>query len=91
MARTKLVNGERVPLTPEEEEARDAEEALWVPETDDIIDQEQLNSMLTSEGSPLRALAEVVFIEINALRVIAGQPEYTKQQFKAALLNKMRT
>ena len=29
MARTKLVNGVRMNLTPEEETARDAEEALW--------------------------------------------------------------
>jgi len=29
MARTKVVNGVRMNLTPEEEAARDAEEALW--------------------------------------------------------------
>ena len=29
MARTKLVNGERIALTAEEETARDAEEAAW--------------------------------------------------------------
>jgi len=29
MARTKLVNGERIALTAEEEAARDAEEAAW--------------------------------------------------------------
>ena len=29
MARTKVVNGVRMDLTPEEETARDAEEALW--------------------------------------------------------------
>jgi len=29
MARTKVVNGVRMNLTPEEETARDAEEALW--------------------------------------------------------------
>ena len=29
MARTKVVNGVSMPLTPEEETARDAEEAVW--------------------------------------------------------------
>ena len=29
MARTKMVNGVRIQFTPEEETARDAEEALW--------------------------------------------------------------
>jgi len=29
MARTKVVNGVRMPLTPEEETARDAEDAAW--------------------------------------------------------------
>ncbi len=29
MARTRLVNGERIEFTPEEEAARDAEEAAW--------------------------------------------------------------
>lgn len=34
MARTKMVNGEVIPLTPEEESARDAEEAQAVADKD---------------------------------------------------------
>lgn len=34
MARTKMVNGEVIPLTPEEESARDAEEAQAVADED---------------------------------------------------------
>jgi hypothetical protein len=32
MARTRLVNGVRVPFTPEEETAKDVEEKLWAEE-----------------------------------------------------------
>ena len=49
MARTKMVNGEVIPLTPEEESARDAEEAQAVAEKEaeesaKIVKQEKLDS-----------------------------------------------
>jgi len=93
VARTKLINGVPIPCTPEEEAERDAEELAWanrhIP-TDDEIDQEMLNRALAEPGSIVRALAEVMFQEINKLRVRGGQTAYTKQQFIDALKTAMR-
>ncbi len=93
MARFKLVNGVQIALTPEEEAARDAEELAWanrVIPTADELDQDTINRVLTEPGSFTRALAEVVFQEINTLRARAGLTERTKQQFTDALKAKMR-
>jgi len=57
----------------------------------DVLDQENLNSALTEDGSVVRALAELVFEEINKLRVKGGDPAYTKLQFVQAMKAKMRT
>lgn len=89
----KMVNGVLVDMTPEEEAARLAEELAWanrhIP-TIDEIDTEELNRVLLSEGSVLRAICELMLQEINNLRVRAGLTAYTRQQFVTALRNKMR-
>jgi len=54
------------------------------------IDTDTLNAALAQEGSVVRALAEIMFAEINKLRVKGGDPAYTKAQFVAALKGKMR-
>ncbi len=89
MARFKLINGEQIPFTPEEEAARDAEELEWanrhIP-TADEIDTDELNRMLTQDGSVVRALAEVLF-QVAKVQT----PTLTKQQFINLLKSKMRT
>ncbi len=88
MARFKLVNGQQVPFTPEEEAARDAEELEWanrhIP-TIDEIDQDTLNRALAEDGSIVRALYEVVF-EIAKVQ----DPTLTLQQFRLFVKSKMR-
>lgn len=54
------------------------------------IDTEQLNHVLSQEGSVVRAIGVLVFKEINKLRVNAGLTPYTMDQFKTALKNEMR-
>lgn len=89
MARHKLVNGQVVPYTQEEEDARDAEELAWanrhIP-TNDEIDTDELNRMLAQDGSIVRALAEVLF-QVAKVQT----PALTKQQFINLLKSKMRT
>ncbi len=89
MARFKLVNGQQVPLTPEEEAARDAEELEWanrhIP-TIDEIDQDTLNRALAEDGSIVRAIAEVLF-QVAKVQT----PTLTVQQFRSLLKSKMRT
>lgn len=58
--------------------------------TNTEIDQEALNEALVAPGSVTRALGLVMFAEINKLRVKSGDPAYTLNQFKAALLAQMR-
>lgn len=93
MARRKVVNGVEIEFTFAEEADRDAEEAVWanrrIP-TDDEIDQEELNRALIMEGSIVRAIVEVMFIEVNKLRIKDGDSEYTRLQFVNALKSKMR-
>lgn len=48
-----------------------------------------LNGILVQKGSLSRALAMVMFQEINKLRVKNGDPAYTLAQFKTALTNEM--
>jgi len=89
MARFKFVNGEQFPFTPEEEAARDAEELAWTNRhtpTNDEIDTDELNRMLTQDGSIVRALAEVLF-QVAKVQT----PTLTKQQFINLLKSKMRT
>ena len=59
--------------------------------TDSEADIANLNSVLTSDGSVVRALGLIMFDEINKLRVKNGDTAYTMNQFKAALAAKMRT
>ena len=54
------------------------------------IDMENLNKELALDGSIVRALGEVMRQEINKLRKHLGLSEYTGEQFKDALRNKMR-
>lgn len=54
-------------------------------------DTDLLNAALAEQGSLSRALAMVMFAEINKLRVKDGDPAYTLAQFKAALQAQMRT
>lgn len=49
-----------------------------------------LSRVLAGQGSPIRALAMVVFQEINKLRIANGDPAYTLEQFRAALFREMR-
>lgn len=57
----------------------------------DAEDLSALNNVLSLDGSVVRALAEIMFTEINNLRSNAGLNTYTKAQFVNALKNKMRT
>lgn len=54
------------------------------------IDLGRLNSALAEKGSVVRALAELMLVEINKLRVKNGDAAYTKEQFVTALRAKMR-
>lgn len=74
------------PFTLEEEAAADA---VVIP-TPFEIDQAELNRILASSGSVVRALALLTFQEINALRVLANLPAYTMEQFTTSLINRMR-
>jgi hypothetical protein len=82
MARFKLVNGEQVPFTPEEEAARDAEELAWatriIPSLDEV-NQTVINKILAEPGSLVRAIAEVQFGMIKGQ--IPVTPTITKQQY----------
>lgn len=55
------------------------------------LDAAVLNRVLTQDGSIVRALAEVMFTEINKLRAKNGDAPYTKTQFLDALRAKMRS
>jgi hypothetical protein len=55
-----------------------------------VLDLATINDALIQDGSIVRALGLVMFQEINKLRVIAGVPEYTLQQFKNALKAQIR-
>lgn len=61
------------------------------PVSPSALDVAELNAMLTSEGSVLRAALMVIFIEVNKLRVKTGDPAYTLAQFKNALTAQMRS
>ena len=62
----------------------------YVAETQSEFDTGAINAALASEGSVFRALAELIFEQINTLRSEAGLSTFTKAQFKSALLDKMR-
>lgn len=55
------------------------------------LDQAELNRALATDGSVVRALAELTLIEINKLRADHARPPYTKAQFVIALKAQMRT
>lgn len=64
----------------------------WQPYVPDYstIDSATLNAALIEPGSVVRSLGLVMFQEINKLRVLAGQPQYTMAQFIAALKANIR-
>jgi len=70
MARTKLVNGERIPLTAEEEAARDAEEAAWAAGAFDraIADLRTTRNRLLSETDYLALSDNTLSAEMNTYR-----------------------
>ena len=78
-------------ITGEEVELPDAPPTDPNPPDFSAIDQAALNSALAQDGSVVRALAEVMFAEINTLRTTAGLAPRTKQQFVTALKAQMRT
>lgn len=77
--------------TGEEVELPDAPPSPVVPVDLSALDTAALNAALTQDGSVVRALAEVMFSEINILRTAAGLAARTKTQFIAALKAQMRT
>jgi hypothetical protein len=70
MARTKLVNGERIALTAEEEAARDAEEAAWAAGAFDraIADLRATRNRLLSETDYLALSDNTLSAEMNTYR-----------------------
>lgn len=78
-------------LTGEEIELPDAPFVVVAPLDLSKIDTDTLNAVLAQDGSVVRALAEVMFAEVNKLRVKTGDAPYSKQQFVTALKVQMRT
>ncbi len=60
-----------------------------LPPPPEPLNMDLLNAILISRGSILRALALVMFAEVNKLRVINGDPVYTLAQFRTALESQM--
>jgi hypothetical protein len=77
--------------TGEEVELPDAPPSNPTPPDLSQIDTDTLNATLAADGSVVRALAEVLFSEINVLRNNAGLAARTRNQFIAALKAQMRT
>lgn len=77
--------------TGEEVEHPDAPPSDSPPLDFNAIDLAALNAALVQDGSVVRALAAVLFSEINILRTNAGLAVRTKIQFETALKNQMRT
>lgn len=79
MARFKVVNGDRVPLTAEEEAARDAEEAAWLStlvarlrEKDFLANVEAATSQFTAQELTV-LLALYTEVNLYKLAVLVGQ------------------
>lgn len=53
-------------------------------------DTKRLNDVLSSQGDVTRALAMVMFGEINKLRIKGGDAAYTLAQFRSAIRAQMR-
>jgi len=70
MARTKLVNGERIALTAEEEAARDAEEAAWAAGAFDreIADVRSKRDRLLAETDYLALSDQTLTAEMTTYR-----------------------
>jgi len=70
MARTKLVNGERIALTAEEEAARDAEEAAWAAGAFDraIADVRSTRNRLLAETDYLALSDQTLSSEMTTYR-----------------------
>lgn len=69
----------------------DAEPSNEPPPDFPKLDTDTLNAVLAQDGSVVRALAEVMFAEVNILRTAAGLQARAKPQFIAALKAQMRT
>ena len=85
-----MVNGEYVEMPEGMYEQYLIDKQPPPPPDYDAMDMAQLNAELINPGSVVRALALVIFAEINKLRVKGGDPAYTLAQFKAALKAQMR-
>ena len=70
MARTKLVNGERIALTAEEEAARDAEEAAWAAGAFDraIADVRSKRDRLLAETDYLALSDQTLTVDMTTYR-----------------------
>ena len=67
MARTKIVNGVRIQFTPEEETARDAEEAAWAAGAfDRAIDELRVNRTRRLAATDWYALQDVTLSDAMA-------------------------
>lgn len=96
MTRQKVVNGELIDFTPQEEADRDAEEFAWAnrPQpTQAELNLTAVNDALAQPGSIFRAFVLVMLDEINILRTRpAGSPAVqprTIDQIKPAISGKM--
>ena len=56
----------------------------------EAMDLEQLTHLLTLQGSPVRALAQVQFTILNEVRELQGKPPLTAAQYKTHLKGLMR-
>lgn len=65
--------------------------SAFLPDDLSANDTAAINATLLQDGSIVRALALVMFAEINKLRVLNGDAPYTLAVFKAALKAQMRT
>jgi len=102
MARFKLVNGQIVQLTPEEEITRAAEEADGAQELVDLTDgtTAENNATVAWDGDlegyiltikDVKALALLMLDEINILRALHGETARTPDQMKTAFIAKRKT
>ena len=77
MGRHHNISGKIVPFTPEEEEARDAEEAAWVANTD------KRNAQAVLEQYDARGFTRAWETSVAALVAAETLPEYDQTIFDA--------
>jgi len=78
MARHHNISGKIVPFTPEEEEARDAEEAAWLADTDK---RQWLGNMEATDAAMPRSTEDVISTMSDSQK--AKLPEYTRDAYAA--------